>query len=118
MLAQKIRDRASLQPLRVVEEEEEEEEDEIKNFTVEDKKITKGQEHYYRSRFGIENTKKDEKFRDIVEKYIEGLEFYARYYFIGLPSWSWYYPYHYTPLLTDVYDYLSENKVNANLEKS
>ena len=82
-----------------------------------DKKITKGQEQYYKSRFGIEDIRKDPKYLDIVKKYIEGLEFYARYYFIGLPSWTWYYPYHYTPLITDVFDYLSENKIDVQLEQ-
>lgn len=52
----------------------------------------------------------------IIQKYIEGLEFYARYYFIGLPSWTWFYPYHYTPLLTDVYDYIEANDVQVRLE--
>lgn len=34
-----------------------------------------------------------------------------------MPSWTWSYPYHYTPLLTDVYEYIGSNKVNVKLNK-
>ena len=51
-------------------------------------------------------------------KYIEGLEFYNQYYFNGVPSWTWSYTEHYTPLLTDVYEFLSTNpKINIKLNK-
>jgi 5'-3' exoribonuclease 2 len=43
---------------------------------------------------------------------LEGLEFYCTYYYLGCQSWSWFYPYHYTPLLADVYEYLHKNKIN------
>lgn len=50
-------------------------------------------------------------------KYIEGLEFYCQYYYKGLPSWTWYYPFHYTPLLCDVDDYISRSNVKVELKK-
>ncbi len=82
-----------------------------------DKKIVKGKDLYYKTRFGIDDINSDPKFKDIIIKYIEGLEFYNQYYFLGVPSWTWGYPYHYTPLLTDVYEYICNNKVNVKLNK-
>ena len=80
---------------------------------MEDNKITKGRTYYYQSRFKFdpdvpENAKKLEA---IILKYLEGLEFYVTYYYLGCQSWSWYYPYHYTPLLVDVYEYINNKRV-------
>ena len=75
----------------------------------------KGKDKYYQSRFGIK--KDNPMYVDIIEKYIEGLEFYNQYYFKGLPSWEWFYPYHYTPLLTDVHEYILKVKVNVKLNQ-
>lgn len=80
--------------------------------------MTKGRDKYYQTRFGIEDIKTDPKYEAIIKSYIEGLEFYCEYYFIGLPSWSWFYPYHYTPMLTDVYEYLRKHKVNITFPPS
>lgn len=76
---------------------------EIEKFEIEDDKIIKGSDQYYKSRFDINEREKSIKFVAIIKKYIEGLEFYCQYYYRGLPSWTWYYPFHYTPLLSDVY---------------
>lgn len=76
---------------------------------------------YYQSRFGITKIAHghaDPLFHKIILKYIEGLDFYCRYYFKGLPSWNWYYPFHYTPLLADVHFYIQSNKLNLAIPKS
>jgi len=84
------------------------------NFAVENNTIVKGRSYYYKTRFNIDidDAADDKKFEDIIVKYLEGLEFYCTYYYIGCQSWSWFYPYHYTPLVNDVYDYLKKNKIS------
>lgn len=83
------------------------------NFAVENNTIVKGRNYYYKTRFGIDidDPTQQGKFEEIIVKYLEGLEFYCSYYYIGCQSWSWFYPYHYTPLVADVHEYLEKHKI-------
>ena len=56
---------------------------------------------YYREKF---NGDPEEK---VIRNYIEGLEWIIRYYTRGIPSWEWYFPYFYSPFLSDIPRYLS-----------
>ncbi|XP_059593227.1 5'-3' exoribonuclease 3 [Vitis vinifera] len=59
-------------------------------------------ERYYKEKCscdtsqGIESTRKE-----LVQKYTEGLLWVLQYYFSGVPSWTWFYPYHYGPFASD-----------------
>ena len=46
------------------------------------------------------------KIAELIKKYIEGIQFVLLYYYEGCPSWSWFYPYYYAPMISDVYEYL------------
>ena len=58
---------------------------------------------YYYDKFGF--TPFDaEKHRALRKAYIEGLVWNLEYYYKGVASWEWYYPYHYGPMLSDLVD--------------
>ena len=55
---------------------------------------------------------KDQAKLDVCYQYLHGCDFVMRYYYIGCPSWQWYYPYEMAPLLSDIYNYLKSLKDN------
>ncbi|KAN0062347.1 5'-3' exoribonuclease 2 [Thecaphora frezii] len=60
-------------------------------------------ERYYRDKFNID-LDDTEKRRHIVKSYTEGLCWVLAYYYQGVPSWQWYYPYHFSPFAADFTD--------------
>ena len=58
-------------------------------------------DRYYEVKFGISLS--DDTTRQAVGlAYIRGLCWVLRYYYQGVPSWTWYYPYHYAPCASDL----------------
>ncbi|XP_058214952.1 5'-3' exoribonuclease 3-like isoform X2 [Rhododendron vialii] len=69
-------------------------------------------ERYYKEKFDAETKEDRERTRkEVVQKYTEGLCWVLLYYFSGVPSWNWFYPYHYSPFASDLRG-LSQVKVN------
>lgn len=56
---------------------------------------------YYKQKFGWDLTDKFEK-TVLIQKYLEGLQWVMKYYYVGCMSWGWYYPYHYAPFASDL----------------
>ena len=62
-------------------------------------------DRYYQHKLGIGTgvgTKDDAKRRALCIEYVRGLCWVLRYYYQGVPSWTWYFPYHYAPPATDL----------------
>uniref|UniRef100_A0AAV1UG39 Uncharacterized protein n=1 Tax=Peronospora matthiolae TaxID=2874970 RepID=A0AAV1UG39_9STRA len=63
--------------------------------------------NYYENKYGIKRGNGDAANRDLehVKKaYMEALVWCLAYYYQGPPSWAWYYPYHYAPMISDLTD--------------
>eukprot|EP00835_Amoeboradix_gromovi_P000648 NODE_24_length_36516_cov_0.652470.p1 type:complete len:1168 gc:universal NODE_24_length_36516_cov_0.652470:9695-6192(-) len=43
----------------------------------------------------------------VVQDYVIGIQWVILYYYDGVPSWSWYYPHHYSPFIHDIYELAS-----------
>ena len=61
-------------------------------------------DNYYRSTNKFNEEELQEKRKICISSYIEGLNWVLGYYYLGVPSWKWYFPYHYAPLISDLTD--------------
>ena len=68
----------------------------------------KFQKEYYKVKMNC-NTKDDIKKACL--NYIEGLQWVLSYYLKGVPSWKWFFPYNYSPFISDIAIYLPESVI-------
>ncbi|XP_024080842.1 5'-3' exoribonuclease 1-like isoform X3 [Cimex lectularius] len=59
--------------------------------------------HYYLTKF--EDKLSKEEVSQTVEEYVKAITWMLTYYYKGCQSWSWYYPFHYTPQLSDMHSF-------------
>lgn len=70
---------------------------------------------YYAAKFQWDASDKvrfEGNIRHCCAEYLRGMQWVMRYYTKGCPSWEWYYPFHYAPLLQDI----AEFKEQVNVE--
>ncbi|RUS21744.1 hypothetical protein BC938DRAFT_475360, partial [Jimgerdemannia flammicorona] len=58
---------------------------------------------YYWSKMKIDHND-PMQLEPLVEVYVTGLQWVLHYYYSGVASWGWFYPYHYAPKISDLVD--------------
>lgn len=58
---------------------------------------------YYQKKLGIDNRDDTEQIQQLCREYIKGLQWVIQYYCVGIPSWTWCFPYNYAPFMDDLY---------------
>jgi len=72
-------------------------------------------ELYYK-KIGIDHTDKN-TVHIFCKNYLQGLEWVQYYYHSEPQNWCWFYPYHYSPLVVDLIDYLENSEKNTKLTR-
>ncbi|CAG9538790.1 unnamed protein product [Cercopithifilaria johnstoni] len=70
---------------------------------------------YYNDKMNYDNISKEE-LREQAEGYIRAIQWTLHYYYHGCCSWSWFYPHHYAPYISDVSDF-AEMEMNFDLNE-
>uniref|UniRef100_A0A7S2RDX7 5'-3' exoribonuclease 1 n=1 Tax=Mucochytrium quahogii TaxID=96639 RepID=A0A7S2RDX7_9STRA len=70
-------------------------------------------EKYYAEKFGVDvnsNVPQDKMvIHSLVECYMQGIQWCYLYYYQGVQSWTWFFPFHYAPLASDLVNLTSLN---------
>jgi 5'-3' exonuclease len=57
----------------------------------------------------IDNQRYEKELKQLVHEYIRGMVFVIRYYLFKIPTYNWFYPYHYSPFTHDVWKYFPDD---------
>ncbi|XP_076652966.1 5'-3' exoribonuclease pacman isoform X2 [Halictus rubicundus] len=84
--------------------DEDDDDDEVSDDEMYDPEFIQHKREYYMQKLECNNI--DEKFlRTQAEAYVRAIQWNLNYYYNGCCSWSWYYPYHYAPYISDIRDF-------------
>lgn len=74
---------------------------------------------YYITKLHLQEEYLESEIRRVCKEYMIGILFIARYYFKGIPTFSWCYPFHYAPLISDLYTYCKDSdlKFEFNIDR-
>ena len=68
---------------------------------LEPPEVTQFRVKFYREKLHLTvESLEAEAVQELCRHYIRGLVWTYRYYYEGCPSWSWYFPYHYSPFVS------------------
>nr|XP_013015092.1 5'-3' exoribonuclease 1 [Cavia porcellus] len=70
---------------------------------------------YYMTKMGVDVVS-DDFLADQAVCYVQAIQWILHYYYHGVQSWSWFYPYHYAPFLSDIRN-ISTLKIHFELGK-
>ena len=59
------------------------------------------QSKYYSEKLGLHKNDAAAR-REVAGSFIEGLHWVLEYYYRGVASWTWFYPHHYAPMISDM----------------
>ena len=65
-----------------------------------DSKLFEWKVDYYKEKLEFDPVKDPQALKDMAFAYVEGLQWVLHYYYDGVASWSWFYPYHFCPKIT------------------
>ncbi|KAM5292537.1 5'-3' exoribonuclease 1 isoform 2-T2 [Ctenodactylus gundi] len=90
-------------------------EDEMEDDDLFETEFRQYKRTYYMTKMGVDVVS-DGFLADQAACYIQAIQWILHYYYHGVQSWSWYYPYHYAPFLSDIRN-ISTLKIHFELGK-
>lgn len=88
---------------------ESDDDDDDDSNSLEDEKSFEKEFHQHRRDYYVNKMKYEEMTPEVLaeqaECYIRALQWTLSYYYHGVQSWSWYYPHHYAPYISDLRDF-------------
>lgn len=81
----------------------------------EDEEFRQHKREYYMTKMNYENVDSD-VLKEQATCYVRGIQWILNYYYNGICSWSWFYPYHYAPYVSDIRGF-SDLKLEYNMGK-
>lgn len=106
---------ASFNPRKVVDDPEDvmEEHENALDRSFEEK-FQEWKSTYYSTKLGFHKATQPEQVRQLVQRYVEGLQWVIKYYYEGCVSWGWFYDYYYAPKISDI---INMGEIKCEFEK-